>query len=216
MRGGVPLHCACGTDFFHLASLCAHVSVSLECFEFWGGSISKLKKKVVSHRNAWNYDKTKEKRALHYANNPEPQKQAYQKKKKEKDLISLVALREFERAGRYGPVFACVSCHETNWKSNVHPMKDLTNIRDEYIDMEYVTVKHRKLFFKINSFYLCQTCKQAINASRMPRRCARNMLLCPWENVEGKFLSLNEVCVLVIDNACMTVSHYHFRLRTLS
>ena len=190
MSGGVSLHCACGTDFFHLASLCAHVSVSPECFEFWGGSISNLKKKVVSLRNAWNYDKAKEKRAL-------LQKQAYQKKKNEKDLISLVALKEFERAGRYGPIFACVSCHENNWKSNVHPMKDLANIGDEYIDMEYVTVKHKKLFFKINSFHLCRTCKQAINASQMPRRCARNMLLCPWENVEGEFLSLNEVCLLV-------------------
>ena len=101
---------------------------------------------------------------------------------------------------RYGPIFACASCHETNWHSNVHPIKDITSVGNEYIDIEYVSVKHKKLFFKINSFHLCRSCKQSIAASQMPRRSAKNLLLCPWENVEEEFLSLNEVCGLVNKN----------------
>ena len=71
---------------------------------FWGSSIDHLQKKIVSLRNKWNYNKTKEKSkersALNYASNPEPKKLAYHKKKNEKDQISHVALKEFERAGR--------------------------------------------------------------------------------------------------------------------
>ena len=93
MSGAVPLRCACGTDFFHLASLCHHVSENTECLVFWGSSIDNLKKKVKSVRNAWNHNKAKESRN-------EKRALEYQKKKNERDMISFDALKEFERAGR--------------------------------------------------------------------------------------------------------------------
>ena len=55
----VPLHCFCGTDFFLLAALCAHVSGRPACLHFWGGNITNLRKKVLSVRNASGYQKKK-------------------------------------------------------------------------------------------------------------------------------------------------------------
>ena len=99
---------------------------------------------------------------------------------------------------RYGPIFACISCHETNWQSNVDPIDNIATFDTAFIDADYVAAKHRNLFFKINSFYLCHTCKLSLNASRMPRRCAKNLLLCPWEHVDQEFLTLNEVIVFTL------------------
>ena len=98
---------------------------------------------------------------------------------------------------RYGPIFPCISCHETNWQSNVVKISNITTINSSYVDFYFVTVSNRELFVKMNFFYLCKTCKKAIDASRMPKRCAKNMLLCPWKDVEDKdFLNMNEVIKL--------------------
>ena len=76
----VPLRCVCGTDFFLIAALCAHVSIQPVCLHFWGGNITNLRKKVKSIRNASSYEK----------------KRIVRLEEKNSEL----ALKEFEEAGR--------------------------------------------------------------------------------------------------------------------
>ena len=118
-----PLVCGCGQVFTAIFSLTIHVSNQPFCLQFWGGNIQNLKEKAKSLRNAWNYQKNKEKlaeerrirynanpepeketRRVKYKTNPEPEKERervkYDKFRARKDEDSEVALDEFEKAGR--------------------------------------------------------------------------------------------------------------------
>ena len=115
---------------------------------------------------------------------------------------------------RYGPIFACVSCHETNWEANTIRIEDITTVSLEYIDLNYVSVVHRKLFFKLGAFHLCKLCKRSIDTFKIPKRCAKNLLLCPWEDVDTEILSLNEVSHHLI--LAHQIYVFYVRWRTLS
>ena len=74
-----PLVCGCGQVFTSVFSLTIHVSDQQFCLQFWGGNIQNLKEKVKKLRNAWNYQRNKEKlaekRRIDYNTNPGPMKE---------------------------------------------------------------------------------------------------------------------------------------------
>ena len=114
-----PLVCGCGQVFTSVVSLTIHVSDQQFCLQFWGGNMQNLKEKVKKLRNAWNYQRNKEKLAekrridyntnpdpkkeserMKYKINPEPKKEKYKEFRAKKDEDSEVALDEFKKAGR--------------------------------------------------------------------------------------------------------------------
>ena len=106
---------------------------------------------------------------------------------------SMDMLNNFQEAGKYGPIFPCVSCHQFNWRMAVQKVHDINTLEQGIVDVDYVVQKNVKLFSKIDCFWVCKTCKLSIERGIRPKFSSLNSLQCPWEGVPTEMLELNNV-----------------------
>ena len=57
------------------------------------------------------------------------------------------------------------------------------------VDVDFVTILNKELFIKLDRYWICKLC----NSSPLPKLCAKNNLMCPWEDVPDHLLPLNPV-----------------------
>ena len=179
----------CGDQFEGTTSLKNHILHKIGCLNAWGGNIHQLEKKVKAI-----FKSRRDKR--NHLLNPEKERKRklpyYHKEKETRD--SWGDLQQFLKEGQYGPIFPCVSCHQLKWKTNVSAV-DMSTLSPDFVDKHYVSLKHRKLFRKLDKYHMCRTCKDSIFQSTRPKMCTRNSLGCPWEDVPPRLLTMNEVIV---------------------
>ena len=95
-----------------------------------------------------NKGKKQEQKRLDYEKNKEKERE---RKRKSREKQS--PFENFEKEGRYGPIFSCISCHQTNWFSNV-AVTSLENHDESSVDTQYV-VSNQGLFRKQNRLFIC-------------------------------------------------------------
>ena len=101
-------------------------------------------------------------------------------------------LTKFLEEGKYGPIFSCIFCHQLKWKNNVLEAKEM-DMNSPYVDQQYITVDHIKLFKKQDKYYKCKTCNTSVQLSHRPRMSTKNALHCPFDDVPRDLLIVNEV-----------------------
>ena len=97
----------------------------------------------------------------------------------------------FEKEGRYGPIFPCVSCQQLNWYTAVS-VEGLETLLVDFVDIQHVH-ENTHLFRKQNRFFLCRPCKKDLEEGKCPKLSTKNYLECPWLEVPSHLLSLNLV-----------------------
>ena len=95
----------------------------------------------------------------------------------------------FDRISYEQHLFSCVCCHELKWKNGVQSTEPDSEHLVGKVDVYYVTRKHRDLFLKLDLYWICKLC----NSLPLPKLCAKNNLMCPWEDVPDHLLPLNPV-----------------------
>ena len=159
--------------------------------EYWANPVKERDRKRV----AYNIDKEKERDRKRSKN----EAQAEKERVRQSEIRALHAeiqntLRDretFEKEGRYGPIFPCVSCQQLNWYTGVS-IEDLDKLPADFVDIQHV-YENMCLFRKQNRFFLCRPCKKDLEEARCPRLSTRNYLQCPWLDVPSRLLSLNLV-----------------------
>ena len=211
------LDCAgCEGKFEGTRKLKSHVKEKPECFTFWGGDFKSLEKKVKAEfqkrkRKLFTpEEKEAERSRKYFAYWADPQKErdrknyAYENNKEfERERQSVIrATREetrtttsdlstFEKEGRYGPIFPCVSCQQLNWYTAVS-IEDLETLPVDFVDIHHVN-ENISLFQKQNRFFLCRPCKKDLEEGKCPKMSSKNYLQCPWLDVPPHLLGLNLV-----------------------
>ena len=90
------------------------------------------------------------------------------------------ALKRFQAATRYGPIFVCSCCYTRKFKENTVEMKKL-KIRPEVLSKcvpvgQEVPVKIWLNDKKTEEAYVCKTCKRHMEKGKMPPECRQNNL----------------------------------------
>ena len=152
-------------------------------------------KKKEQERQRGYYEKNREKeqegQRVYYERNKEKEQERKRKAKEQQ-----TPTEKFEKEGRYGPIFSCISCHQTNWFSNV-VITSLENVEETNVDKQYV-VSNLCLFQKQNRLFICLGCKKSLETGTCPKMSTRNSLQCPWQNVPRQLLKLTveENCLI--------------------
>ena len=146
-----------------------------------------IQEKEERRQRYWkNVDDERSKRIERYVENKE------QEKETRRDRYRNQALRRFFQLGKFGPSFPCLVCHELKWLENVDVVHTLDQIDENYLCVAYI-LEHKHLFYKLGGYFCCKSCRKQVDAGVLPSVAARNGLLCPWDEVELKFLNLTTV-----------------------
>ena len=174
-RGFIPVVClGCHVQFLRETKLIDHLNQDKECMEAMGGNANAARKIVKSIKN----------------------KIAY--RKNQTTAIRRVRQSYFSTSGRYGPSFPCIVCHELHWRGNTDKV-DLDGIEERFLCTDYIH-RNRTLFLKLGKYHCCNMCKRKTDSGDMPKVAAKNNLECPWDNMPGELLKLNEVRVFYVSN----------------
>ena len=99
--------------------------------------------------------------------------------KKIKDDDNL-ALKRFQKANRYGPIFVCSCCYTRQFQDNSIMMKKLKvdpNVLSKCVPKgQEVLVKIWLNDDKTEEAYVCKTCKRYLEKGKMPPECRQNNL----------------------------------------
>ena len=107
---------------------------------------------------------------------------------------SMTDKQTFEKEGRYGPIFPCVSCWELNWYFSMFIQQDLDILPSDLVDTQHVR-DNIALFQKQNRFFICRPCKSDLDKGRCPKMSSKNYLQCPWKDVPSHLLNINTVSI---------------------
>jgi hypothetical protein len=189
----------CRGQFPRESKLMNHLNQSYVCMVTMGGNANAARKIVKSikdkKRIADNPDLVKERNKVAYRNNPEGAKERRKntyrndpepdKRRQRQDYLS--------NSGRYGPSFPCIVCHELHWHGNT-VVVNVEGIDEQFLCTDYIH-RNSTLFLKLGKYHCCNMCKRKTDSGDMPKVAAKNNLECPWDNMPGKLLKLNEVRV---------------------
>ena len=157
-------------------------------------------KEADKERYRANPEHRKEVRNKRYEDNPSPEKQARNKRYKDNPSPERQAKREryhsdalgsFVASGRYGPSYPCIVCHELHWQGGTVVVA-LDDFDDRFVCRDYI-LRNKSLFFKLDNYHCCKTCKPKVDVGLMPNVAAKNSLECPWDTVPRELLKLSEV-----------------------
>ena len=174
------------------------------------------KEKARERKRSKNDDEAEKERIRfqeRYNNDPEAEKlrQAVVRATRAETQTTMAIYSTFEKEGRYGPIFPCVSCQQLNWYTAVS-IEDLDTLPVDLVDIQHVR-ENISLFQKQNRFFLCRPCKKDLEEGICPKMSTKNYLQCPWLDVPPHLLSLNLVRFSV---SCFVLWLFQFlRLRTL-
>ena len=147
-------------------------------------------------RVAYEANKEKERERKRSKNEDEAEKQRLRQSvvrvTRAETQTTLTDLLNFEKEGRYGPIFPCVSCGQLNWYFAMSVQNRLEELPQNLVDTQYVH-ENISLFRKQNRFFICRPCKNDLNNGKCPKMSVKNHLQCPWKDVPRHLLTINPV-----------------------